>query len=72
MEEAAHTAGGRGRGCVVSQAPQELGAAIFATALFAVATSIFVRAESKAGAWISVAAFLSFSLMAAWWLWRLL
>ncbi len=56
----------------MSQAPQELGAAIFAAALFAVATSMFVRAESKAGAWISLVAFLSFPLLAAWVLWRLL
>ncbi len=56
----------------MSQAGQELGVALFAVALFAVATSAAVRAGSKAGALIGLVAFLSFSLLAAWFLWRLL
>ena len=56
----------------MSQAAQELGVAIFAVVLFAVAASVFVRAGSKAGALIALVAFLSFSLLAVWVLWRLL
>ncbi len=56
----------------MSQTGQELVVSIFAVALFAVATSVFVRAGSKAGALVGLVAFLSFSLLAAWFLWRLL
>ncbi len=56
----------------MSQAGAELGVAVFAAALFAAATVVAVHGESKAGAWIAVAAFFSFSLLAAWTLWRLL
>ncbi len=56
----------------MSHVVEELGVAIFAVVLFAVVTSVFVRAGSKAGAWIGLVAFLSFSLLAAWSLWRLL
>lgn len=50
----------------------ELGIALFAVGLFAATTSVAVRAESKAGAWVGAAAFFSFSLLAAWLLWRLM
>ncbi len=56
----------------MSQVGQELVVSIFAVALFALATSVAVREGSRGGAWISVAAFLSFSLLAASLLWRLL
>jgi hypothetical protein len=56
----------------VSQAGAELTVAIFAAGLFGLATAVAVREGSRGGAWISAAAFLSFSLLAAWWLWRLL
>ena len=56
----------------MSQVGQELGIALFAVALFASATSVSIREESKAGALISVAAFFGFSLLAARLLWMLL
>ena len=56
----------------MSQAVVELVVSIFAAALFAVGTSLAVRAESKAGAWIGAVAFFWFSLLAAWILWRML
>ena len=60
------------RGTLVSQAIQELGISIVAALLFGLATNVAVREGSRTGAWISAAAFLSFSLLAAWWLWRVL
>ncbi len=56
----------------MSLAAQELGVALFAVVLFAAATAVAVREESKAGALVSAAAFFGFSLFAAWLLWRLL
>ncbi len=56
----------------MSVAGQELGVALFAVVLFAAATVVALHGESKAVAWIAVAAFFSFSLLAAWALWRLL
>ncbi len=55
----------------MSQAAQELGISIVAAFLFALATNVAVREGSRAGAWISVGAFLWFSLLAAWCLWEL-
>ncbi len=56
----------------MSQAVHELMVSLFTAALFAVATSTAVREESQVGAWIGAAAFFWFSLLAAWYLWRLL
>ncbi len=56
----------------MSVAGQELRVALFAVVLFAAATVVALHGESKAAAWIAVAAFFSFSLLAAWSLWRLL
>ena len=56
----------------MSLTAEELMVALFAVGLFASTTSAAIRAESKAGAWVSVAAFFSFSLLAAWLLWRLI
>ncbi|PLS84226.1 MAG: hypothetical protein CYG60_19020 [Actinobacteria bacterium] len=55
---------------VVSQAGQELGISLLAVALFGPATHVAIREGSEAWAWISAAAFLASSLLAAWWLWR--
>ncbi len=46
-------------------------AALFAVVLSASATVAAVREESEAGAWVGLVAFLSSSLLAAWFLWRL-
>ena len=54
------------------QAIQELWPVVFVAAFFAAATSQAIREESKAGALVGLAAFLSFSLLAASALWRLL
>jgi hypothetical protein len=54
----------------VSQAGQELGISLLAVALFGPATHVAIREGSEAWAWISAAAFLASSLLAAWWLWR--
>ncbi len=61
----------------MSQADQGFTATLFVAALLAVvlsatATAAAVREESKAGAWIGLVAFLSSSLLVAWFLWRLL
>ncbi len=61
----------------MSQAGQEFTSTLFAAALFAVvlsatAVAVAVREESKAGAWIGLVAFFASSLLAAWFLWRLL
>ena len=56
----------------MSPAGQELGAAIFAAAFFALFTVVFVREESKAWAWGGAMLFFAFSLLAAWLLWRML
>ena len=56
----------------MSQAVEELAVAIFSAAFFAVGTSLAVRVESKAGAWIGAVAFFWFSLLAAWiFFWRM-
>ena len=54
------------------QAFQQLWPVVFVAAFFAAVTSRAVREESKAGALIALAAFLSFSLLTACALWRLL
>ena len=61
----------------MSQADQGFTATLFVAALLAVvlsatATAAALREESKAGAWIGLVAFLSSSLLVAWFLWRLL
>ena len=61
----------------MSQAGQEFTSTLFVAALFAVvlsatATATAVREESKVGAWTGLVAFLSSSLLAAWFLWRML
>ena len=61
----------------MSQAGQEFAATLFVAALFAVvisatATAAAVHEGSKAGALIGLVAFLSSSLLVAWFLWRLL
>ena len=56
----------------MSQAVQELGVVLFMVALFAVATSVAARQGSEELAWFWLAVFLSFSLLAAWLLWRML
>ena len=56
----------------MSNTADELVVALCAVGLFAVTTSAAVRAESKAAAWVSAMAFFSFSLLAAWLLWRLI
>ena len=56
----------------MSLAAQELEISILAAALFGLAADVAVREGSRAGAWISAAAFLWFSVLAALWLWRLL
>ena len=56
----------------MSLAAEELMVALLAVGLFASTTSLAVRAESKAGAWVSVTAFLWFSLLAVRLLLRLI
>ena len=51
---------------------EELIVTIFAVGLFAATTSVAIHEGSKAGAWVSAAAFFSFSLLAAWLFWRLI
>ncbi len=51
---------------------EELVVALCAVGFFASTTSVAIHAESKAGAWVSVAAFLWFSLLAARLLLRLI
>ena len=56
----------------MSQAVHELLVSLLTAVLFAVATEVAVHEGSRAGAWVSVGAFLWFSLLAARLLWRLL
>ena len=56
----------------MSLAGQNLVAALCAVALCAAVTSVALREESEAWAWVGVLTFFSFSLLAAWFLWRLL
>ncbi len=56
----------------MSLAVQELGAVLFMVALFALYTVLAIRQRSEVLAWYGLAVFLSFSLLAAWSLWRLL
>ena len=56
----------------MSPTAEELMVVLFAVGLFASTTSVAIHEGSKAGAWVSAAAFFSFSLLAAWLLWRLI